>query len=97
MDVCLMFLIYLLVPSFIRSDVLICAGAWDFPVVKSLRIPGGDFELTTKYTPNCTPKYTPKYTLKCTPNCTNTLPNTLPNALLIVLPIALSYSQGETP
>ena len=43
----------------IARVIIICAGAWDFPVVKSLQIPRGEFELTPKYN---TSKYTPKYT-----------------------------------
>ena len=55
-----------------RHFRLICTGGVDFPVVKSLLIPGGEFELTPKYIPKCTQSH-PKY---------NRYLNTLPNILL---------------
>ena len=62
---------------------LICAGAWHFPVVKSLRIPGAN---SSSLLPNALPNA-----------LSVTLPNALPNALPSALPNTLHVKPAATP
>ena len=83
--------------NFFSMD-LICAGAWDFPVVKSLRSPGANSSLLLNTLLNTLLITLPNALPIALPNALpNALLNALPNVLPIALPIALLYPQGETP